>query len=60
MLLIKIKIKLIMQTSTKTQKLELNDIDGQDKKNREDKIMMRVRCEASQIFVIWINWNGLL
>ena len=46
--------------TTKTQKLELNDIDGQDKKNREDKIMMRVRCEASQIFVIWINWNGLL
>ena len=46
--------------TTKTQKLELNDIDGQDKKNREDKIMMRVRSEASQIFVIWINWTDLL
>ena len=44
----------------KNPELELNDIDGQDKKNREDKIMMRVRSEASLIFVIWINWNGLL
>ena len=54
------KIKLITGTIYvyKNSKLVLNDIDGQDKKNREDKIMMRVRCEASQIFVIWINWNG--